>query len=72
VANEYAVKWNLLRDAAAAGHTEEALVRIVVPVVTPRGGAQADADKAFAAADSLGMSLAARLAREVDHVLPRA
>ena len=32
VANEYAVKWNLLRDAAVAGHTEEALVRVVVPV----------------------------------------
>ena len=30
VASEYAVKWNLLRDAALEGHTEEALVRIVV------------------------------------------
>lgn len=31
-ANEYVVKWNLLRDAALLGRTEEALVRIVVPV----------------------------------------
>ncbi|HEX9728993.1 MAG TPA: EpsI family protein [Gemmatimonadales bacterium] len=31
-ASEYAVKWNLLRDAAFRGRTEEALVRIVVPI----------------------------------------
>jgi len=31
-ANEYAVKWNLLRDAATRRRTEEALVRIVVPI----------------------------------------
>jgi EpsI family protein len=31
-ANEYTVKWNLLRDAALFGRTEEALVRIVFPV----------------------------------------
>jgi EpsI family protein len=30
--NEYRVKWNLLRDAALRRRTEEALVRIVVPV----------------------------------------
>jgi EpsI family protein len=29
-ANEYGVKWDLLRDAALRGRTEEALVRIVV------------------------------------------
>lgn len=31
-ANEYQVKWDLLRDAALRGRTEEALVRVVVPV----------------------------------------
>lgn len=31
-ANEYAVKWNLLRDAAFRQRSEEALVRIVVPI----------------------------------------
>jgi hypothetical protein len=36
VASEYAVKWNLLRDAALKGHTEEALVRIVDYI--PRAG----------------------------------
>lgn len=31
-AGEYAVKWNLLRDAALRRRTEEALVRVIVPV----------------------------------------
>jgi EpsI family protein len=30
--NEYKVKWELLRDAALKGRTEEALVRIVLPL----------------------------------------
>lgn len=30
--NEYTVKWDLLRDAVARGRSEEALVRIVVPI----------------------------------------
>lgn len=33
--SEYRVKWELLRDAALTGRSEEALVRIVVPM-TPR------------------------------------
>src|SRR6185503_2176392 len=33
-ANEYAVKWNLLRDAAFRRRSEEALVRIVVPITS--------------------------------------
>jgi EpsI family protein len=31
--NEYLVKWDLLRDAATKRRTDEALVRIVVPIV---------------------------------------
>jgi EpsI family protein len=31
--NEYAVKWNLLKDAALRQRSDEALVRVVVPVV---------------------------------------
>ena len=31
-ANEYVVKWDLLRDAALRQRSEEALVRIVVPI----------------------------------------
>lgn len=33
-ANEYRVKWDLLRDAAIKRRTDEALVRIVVPTTT--------------------------------------
>lgn len=32
-ASEYRVKWDLLRDAALNGRSEEALVRIVVPIM---------------------------------------
>jgi EpsI family protein len=39
--NEYVVKWNLLRDAALRGRTEEALVRIVVPVANGERDAEA-------------------------------
>lgn len=38
-ANEYRVKWDLLRDAALRRRTEEALVRIVVPVSQAEGEA---------------------------------
>jgi EpsI family protein len=40
-ANEYRVKWELLRDAAISGRSEEALVRIVVPIRTNRNEDQA-------------------------------
>ena len=33
-ANEYRVKWNLLRDAALRRRSDEALVRVVVPITT--------------------------------------
>jgi EpsI family protein len=63
VANEYAVKLNLLRDAAFKGHTEEALVRVVLPVESSVASQQR--------ADSLGQVIATRLMREVDGVLPK-
>lgn len=62
VASEYAVKYNLLRDAMLSGHTEEALVRIVIP--------QTAADKNQALADQLGMQIAPRLMNAVERVLP--
>jgi EpsI family protein len=72
VASEYRVKWNLLRDAALLGHTEEALVRIVIPVRAQGGasGGSPDAQHAFAAADSLGDGVAKQLIREVTRALP--
>lgn len=41
-ANEYAVKWHLLRDAAIRRRTDEALVRIIVPVTPTRSVDDAD------------------------------
>ena len=70
VASEYAVKWNLLRDAALEGHTEEALVRIVVPV--PHAG-QLDPEaleRAFTAAETLGVAVGAKVLTDVARVLP--
>jgi EpsI family protein len=63
VANEYAVKLNLLRDAAFKGHTEEALVRVVLPVEGSIASQQH--------ADSLGKAIASRLMGEVAAVLPK-
>jgi len=58
-ANEYRVKWELLRDKAIAGRSEEALVRIVVPMQ----GTEAPAD-------SLASAVAAELIPAVFRVLP--
>jgi EpsI family protein len=69
VANEYVVKWNLLRDAAVAGHTEEALVRVVVPVSEGRDGR--NQERVLAAADSLAADISARLVREVARAIPQ-
>jgi EpsI family protein len=63
-ANEYVVKWNLLRDAALHGRTEEALVRVVVPVVA------APQNERLLAADATAETVAARLISEVGGVLP--
>jgi EpsI family protein len=72
VANEYAVKWNLLRDAAFAGHTEEALVRVVVPVAAVPGNPSPELEaKGVADASELGGRIAARLVEEVSRALPR-
>jgi EpsI family protein len=70
-ASEYVVKWNLLVDAAVHRRTEEALVRIVVPVnlfgVRP-GSPELQAR--YAHADSLAAGVARQLGPQVDRVLP--
>ena len=63
VASEYTVKWDLLRDAALKGHTEEALVRIIVPV--------AASDTGQVHAEELAQRIAPRLLEQVREVLPR-
>jgi EpsI family protein len=54
--NEYLVKWDLLRDAALRRRSDEALVRIVVPI------ARSEADAARLARDAAG-AVAPALAR---------
>lgn len=68
--NEYRVKWDLLRDAALHGRTEEALVRLVIYVPpVPTGTSKAD-DAAMLSADSLARRVMAPLAESVYKVLP--
>lgn len=72
-ASEYVVKWNLLRDAAVLGRTEEALVRIVVPLPRgERGAVQGNSDPIVVRADSLARTVAAELEGAVQRVLPKA
>jgi EpsI family protein len=68
--NEYTVKYNLMRDAALFGRTEEALVRLVVPLRTQADRTQEHVRSEIRRADSLATDLAPRLAREVSQALP--
>ena len=70
-ANEYRVKYNLLHDAALYGRTEEALVRIVVPI-DMRKLQQQGGKPVYAAADSLATAVAQTLIPTVTHALPAA
>ena len=60
-ASEFAVKWDLLRDKAFSGRSEEALVRIVVPII----------GNDVAGADRLANGLAARLMDDLERHLPQ-
>lgn len=57
--NEYGVKWDLLRDAALRQRSDEALVRIVVPVTT-------SVEDAFVQA----RDMASTVIPDLDHALP--
>jgi len=72
VASEYAVKWNLLRDAALLGHTEEALVRVQIPVNENIASLEdSTAVAAIAKADAFGATISASLLRDVARILPK-
>lgn len=60
-ANEYAVKWNLLRDAALRRRTDEALVRLVIPITPTRS---------IADADRMAVDAARSLVPNLRHFLP--
>lgn len=68
--DEYKVKWDLLRDAALEGRTEEALVRIVVPVAVHARGKGKVLDDLAAPADSLATAVARTMIPEVFRALP--
>ena len=68
--SEYRVKWDLLRDAALYGRTEESLVRIVIPL--PEVVGQDDASKERArSADALVSGIVKELVPAVYAVMPR-
>jgi EpsI family protein len=68
-ASEYTVKWNLMRDAAVHGRTEEALVRVVVPVDVREVRAGRGA-RVYGTADSIATAMAVQLIPRVNAVLP--
>jgi len=57
--NEYRVKWELLRDAALTGRSEEALVRIVLPL-----------NRGEAFADSTAQNVARSIIPAIERALP--
>ncbi|MBY0490099.1 MAG: EpsI family protein [Gemmatimonadaceae bacterium] len=66
--SEYRVKWDLLRDAALFGRTEEALVRLVIPL---NAESRTDDEKAMGFAKQRGRQLAAVAVAVADSVMPR-
>jgi EpsI family protein len=68
--SEYAVKWDLLRDAATIGRTEEALVRIMVPIQPSRASTGEDWRRRVAEAEALATTVATELLPHVAAVLP--
>ena len=67
-ASEYTVKWELMRDAAVAGRTEEALVRIVIPI--PPQQIANGKEQSLLEEDRLAQRVAVSLRDDVWQVLP--
>lgn len=68
--SEYAVKWELLRDAATRGRTEEALVRILVPIAPSKGFSSTDWRDRRQAAEAMATQVATEVLPMVDGALP--
>lgn len=69
--NEYLVKWDLLRDAALDRRTDEALVRLVVPVmVLSADSTPEETAAAMREADALAQEAASNLIGSLDSFLP--
>jgi exosortase D (VPLPA-CTERM-specific) len=69
--SEYRVKWDLLRDAARHGRTEEALVRVMVPLEEATGGSAAEFAARIKRADDLATQISTELLPQVERVLPK-
>ncbi len=69
--SEYGVKWELLRDAASRGRTEEALVRIVVPIAPSRGFSTTDWRERLGAAEATALQVAGEMLPMLDAALPK-
>ncbi|MEN9508880.1 MAG: hypothetical protein RLZZ621_1443 [Gemmatimonadota bacterium] len=70
--SEYKVKWDLLRDAALHGRTEETLVRVVVPVARTRVTDTVGTRHAIASADSVAARVGRELVGMVQQIIPAA
>jgi len=68
--SEYRVKWELLRDAATRGRTEEALVRVMVPIAPSRAFDATDWRRRREAAEALATTVAAEMLPLMDRALP--
>jgi EpsI family protein len=68
--SEYRVKWELLRDAVVRGRTEEALVRIVVPIDGSSAPHASDWQERVENAERVAREAAAELIPAVNRVLP--
>jgi EpsI family protein len=69
--SEYRVKWDLLRDAAKHGRTEEALVRVMVPLEQATSGTAEALAARLKRADDIATRVAGELLPQVNRVLPR-
>jgi EpsI family protein len=69
--NEYTVKWDLLRDAVAHGRSEEALVRVVVPIRRAPGYTTAAWRRRIDAAESVARAAAVEMIPRLDAALPK-
>ena len=67
--SEYRVKWDLMKDAMRYGRSEEALVRVVVPIGT--GSASAEWGAKLARAERIAEQATTDLVPRVRAVLPR-
>jgi EpsI family protein len=68
--NEYTVKWDLLRDAMVHGRSEEALVRVVVPIRRAPGYTTEAWRRRIDAAEAVARVAAQEMIPRLDGALP--